>query len=149
MKISVQKLNPQGLRLTGKNNKMKIKSIHHIAILTDVYEKSKSFYTEVLGFEVVNEVYREERRSYKLDLAIKGLYQIELFSFPDYKARASFPEAKGLRHLAFAVDDVEAAAKELADKGVQTEGVRTDEYSGKKFCFFYDPNGQPLELYEV
>ena len=149
MKISVQKLNPQGLRLTGKNNKMKIKSIHHIAILTDDYEKSKSFYTEVLGFEIVNEVYREERRSYKLDLAIKGLYQIELFSFPDYKERASFPEAKGLRHLAFAVDDVEAAAKELADKGVQTEGVRTDEYSGKKFCFFYDPNGQPLELYEV
>lgn len=128
---------------------MKIKSIHHIAILTDNYEKSKSFYTEVLGFEIVNEVYREERRSYKLDLAIKGLYQIELFSFPDYKERASFPEAKGLRHLAFAVDDVEAAAKELADKGVQTEGVRTDEYSGKKFCFFYDPNGQPLELYEV
>lgn len=128
---------------------MKIKSIHHIAILTDDYEKSRSFYTEVLGFEIVNEVYREERRSYKLDLAIKGLYQIELFSFPDYKERASFPEAKGLRHLAFAVDDVEAAAKELADKGVQTEGVRTDEYSGKKFCFFYDPNGQPLELYEV
>lgn len=128
---------------------MNIRSIHHVAILTDDYEKSRSFYTEVLGFEIVNEVYREERRSYKLDLAIKGLYQIELFSFPDYKERASFPEAKGLRHLAFAVDDVEAAAKELADKGVQTEGVRTDEYSGKKFCFFYDPNGQPLELYEV
>ncbi len=128
---------------------MKIKSIHHIAILTDDYEKSKSFYTEVLGFEIVNEVYREERRSYKLDLAINGLYQVELFSFPDYKERASFPEAKGLRHLAFAVEDVNAAAKELEEKGVQTEGVRTDEYTGKKFCFFYDPNGQPLELYEV
>ena len=128
---------------------MKIKSIHHIAILTDDYEKSKSFYTEVLGFEIVNEVYREERRSYKLDLAINGLYQVELFSFPDYKERASIPEAKGLRHLAFAVEDVNAAAKELEEKGVKTEGVRTDEYSGKKFCFFYDPNGQPLELYEV
>lgn len=128
---------------------MKIRSIHHIAILTDDYAKSKSFYTEVLGFEIVNEVYREERRSYKLDLAINGLYQVELFSFPDYKERASFPEAKGLRHLAFAVDDVNAAAKELEDKGVKTEGVRIDEYTGKKFCFFYDPNGQPLELYEM
>lgn len=128
---------------------MKIKHIHHVAILTDDYEKSKTFYTEVLGFTVMNEVYREERQSYKLDLAINGLYQVELFSFPEYKERASFPEAKGLRHLAFAVDDVEAAAKELEEKGVRTEGVRIDEYTGKKFCFFYDPNGQPLELYEM
>lgn len=128
---------------------MNIQSIHHIAILTDDYEKSKAFYTQVLGFQIVNEVYREERRSYKLDLAINGLYQVELFSFPEYKERASFPEAKGLRHLAFAVDDIEAAYKELKEKNVDVQEIRVDEYTRKKFCFFYDPNGQPLELYEV
>lgn len=128
---------------------MNIKHIHHIAIITDDYEKSKSFYTEILGFEILNEVYREERNSYKLDLAINGLYQVELFSFPDYKERASFPEAKGLRHLAFAVNDVDVAYNELKEKNVDVQEVRVDEYTGKRFCFFYDPNGQPLELYEV
>jgi glyoxylase I family protein len=127
---------------------MNIRSIHHVAILTDDYEKSKAFYTQVLGFEILNEVYREERQSWKLDLAINGLYQVELFSFPDYKERASFPEAKGLRHLAFAVDDVEAAYNELKEKSVEVQEIRVDEYTGKKFCFFYDPNGQPLEMYE-
>lgn len=127
---------------------MKIKAIHHIAILTDDYERSKAFYTGVLGFEIISETYREERRSYKLDLAINGLYQIELFSFPDYRERASYPEAKGLRHLAFLVDDVESAAKELKEKGAEVQEVRTDELTGKRFAFFYDPNGQPLELYE-
>ena len=127
---------------------MQIKSIHHIAILTDNYELSKQFYTEVLGFEIIQEVYRAERQSYKLDLAINGKYQIELFSFPDYRERASFPEAKGLRHLAFAVDNVEISIQELRTKGVQVQDVRIDECTGKKFTFFYDPNGQPLELYE-
>ncbi|MCG2613643.1 VOC family protein [Terrimonas sp. NA20] len=127
---------------------MHIKAIHHIAILTDDYEKSKAFYTDVLGFTVISEVYREQRNSYKLDLAINGLYQIELFSFPDYRERASFPEAKGLRHLAFLVDDVAASAAELKAKGVDVQDVRIDEWTGKKFVFFYDPNGQPLELYE-
>ena len=127
---------------------MKIKSIHHVAILTGDYEKSKLFYTEVLGFTIVNETYREDRKSYKLDLAIAGLYQIELFSFPDYKERASFPEAKGLRHLAFAVDDINTAVNELTEHGVDVQGIRTDEITNKRFCFFYDPNGQPLELYE-
>ncbi|MET0464751.1 MAG: VOC family protein, partial [Chitinophagaceae bacterium] len=127
---------------------MNIKAIHHIAILTDDYEKSKAFYTDVLGFTIISEVYREQRNSYKLDLAINGLYQIELFSFPDYRERASFPEAKGLRHLAFLVDDVAAAAEELKAKGVEVQDVRVDEWTGKKFVFFYDPNGQPLELYE-
>jgi glyoxylase I family protein len=127
---------------------MNIKAIHHIALLTDDYEKSKAFYTEVLGFTVISEVYREERQSYKLDLAINGLYQIELFSFPEFRERASFPEAKGLRHLAFLVDDVSASAAELKAKGVEVQDVRVDEWTGKKFVFFYDPNGQPLELYE-
>ena len=128
---------------------MKIKAIHHVAILTDDYQKSKKFYTEVLGFSILAETYREERRSYKLDLAINGHYQIELFSFPEFKERQSFPEAKGLRHLAFAVDDIEEAVNELILKKVNVQGIRTDELTNKRFCFFYDPNGQPLELYEV
>ncbi len=126
-----------------------IQSIHHVAIIADDYEKSKIFYTEVLGFEIVQEIYRENRKSYKLDLAIKGKYQIELFSFPEYQERASQPEAKGLRHLAFAVADVESSIAFLRSKNVEVQDVRIDEHSGKKFTFFYDPNGQPLELYEV
>lgn len=129
---------------------LNIQHIHHVAILTDDYEKSKRFYTEVLGFEIIAETYREARQSYKLDLAINGQYQIELFSFPDYRPRASFPEAKGLRHLAFAVKDVEAAAEYLKSKAVDNlQPVRVDELTGKKFIFFDDPNGQPLELYEI
>jgi len=126
-----------------------IKNIHHVAVLTDNYEVSKKFYTEVLGFEIIKETYRAERQSYKLDLAINGTYQIELFSFPEYRERASFPEAKGLRHMAFTVDDVEAAAAFLKEKNVEVQEVRVDEITGKRFVFFYDPNGQPLELYEV
>ena len=128
---------------------MKIKGIHNVAILTDDYRKSKEFYTQVLGFTILKETYREERNSYKLDLAINGHYQIELFSFPEYKERQSFPEAKGLRHLAFAVDDIEEAVNELILKKVNVQGIRTDELTNKRFCFFYDPNGQPLELYEI
>ncbi len=128
---------------------IKIKNIHHVAVLTDNYEISKEFYTEILGFEIIKETYRAERQSYKLDLAINGTYQIELFSFPDYRERASYPEAKGLRHMAFTVDDVEAAAVFLKEKNVNVQEVRMDEITGKRFVFFYDPNGQPLELYEV
>lgn len=128
---------------------MTIKSIHHVAILTDDYETSKRFYTEVLGFEILKETYRKERQSYKLDLTINGVYQIELFSFPEYKERASFPEQKGLRHLAFAVDDLDSSVDELIKNKVDTQGIRIDEITGKRFCFFYDPNGQPLELYEI
>ena len=128
---------------------LNIQHIHHIAILTDNYEVSKQFYTEVLGFEILAEVYREERQSYKLDLSINGKYQIELFSFPDFRERASFPEAKGLRHLAFAVADVESAYSFLKSKNVEVQEVRIDEFTGKKFLFFYDPNGQPFELYEI
>lgn len=127
---------------------MKIKRIHHVAILTDDFEKSKKFYTEILGFTILAETYREERKSFKLDLAINENYQIELFSFPDFKERQSFPEAKGLRHLAFAVDNLDEAVNELISKKVIVEEIRTDELTNKRFCFFYDPNGQPLELYE-
>ena len=128
---------------------MQIKHIHHVAILTDNYELSKKFYTEILGFKIIAETYRAERDSYKLDLAINGIYQVELFSFPDYRERGSYPEAKGLRHLAFAVDDVEESAAFLKSKDVDIQEVRLDELTGKKFVFFRDPNGQPLELYEA
>ncbi|MGN6603937.1 MAG: SMU1112c/YaeR family gloxylase I-like metalloprotein [Ginsengibacter sp.] len=128
---------------------MNIRSIHHVAILTDDYEKSKDFYSNVLGFTILAETFREERNSYKLDLAINGRYQIELFSFPEFKERQSFPEAKGLRHLAFAVDNIEEAVNELLKKEINVEEIRVDELTNKKFCFFYDPNGQPLELYEL
>lgn len=130
---------------------LQIEAIHHVAILTStaLYEESKRFYTEVLGFTAIAEVYRAERNSYKLDLALNGQYQLELFSFPDYRERGSYPEAKGLRHLAFAVKDVEAGYDWLQEKGVKVETIRTDEFTGKSFLFFYDPNGQPLELYQV
>ena len=130
---------------------LKIEAIHHIAILTDtsLYDACKKFYTELLGFTIVAEHFRKERNSYKLDLALNGQYQIELFSFPDFRERASFPEAKGLRHLAFAVKDIKAGYEWLEKNHVRVEAVRVDEFTGKEFCFFYDPNDQPLELYQV
>ena len=130
---------------------IEIEAIHHVAILTDtaLYELSKRFYTEVLGFTIVAEHFRKDRNSYKLDLALNGKYQVELFSFPDFRERASFPEAKGLRHLAFAVKDVKVGYEWLKKNEVRVEEIRIDEFTGKEFCFFYDPNGQPLELYQV
>lgn len=128
--------------------KPQIKSIHHIAIIAQHYEKTKIFYTDILGFTVIQENYREQRRSYKCDLALNGNYQIELFSFPEVAERASNPEAAGLRHLAFAVTDIYEWHQWLLNNKVQTEDVRIDEFTGKKFFFFRDPSGQPLEMYE-
>ncbi|WP_033167980.1 VOC family protein [Clostridium sp. KNHs205] len=127
---------------------MKLKNVHHIAIICSDYAKSKTFYTEVLGLQIIREVYREERDSYKLDLSLNGTYLIELFSFPNPPQRPSYPEAAGLRHLAFAVDDIELAVRKLNDRGVQVEPVRIDTITGKKCTFFQDPDGLPLELYE-
>jgi glyoxylase I family protein len=127
---------------------MLLTSLHHIAIICSDYERSKKFYTEILGFTIIREVYRAERQSYKLDLALNGQYVVELFSFLDTPARVSRPEAAGLRHIAFRVADIEAAKKELENKGVIAEPVRVDEFTGKKFTFFSDPDGQPIELYE-
>lgn len=125
-----------------------LKAIHHIAVICSDYEQSKKFYTEILGLEIVREVYRHERQSYKLDLALNGQYVIELFSFPDPPPRPSRPEASGLRHLAFAVDDIDQAIAQLTAHAVSTEPVRIDPYTGKRFTFFTDPDGLPLELYE-
>lgn len=128
---------------------MELRRIHHVAIIASDYEKSKAFYTEVLGLHVLAEHYRAERQSYKLDLALPDGGQLELFSFPDPPPRPSRPEAAGLRHLAFLVPDVAAALKELGERGIRTEKIRVDEYTGKRFAFFADPDGLPLELYEV
>jgi glyoxylase I family protein len=127
---------------------MKLQSIHHIALICSDYERSKRFYTEVLGCSVIREVYREERQSYKLDLALNGEYVIELFSFPSPPVRVSGPEACGLRHLAFAVENVAEAKQELETKGLAVEAIRTDEWTGRRFTFFADPDGLPIELYE-
>jgi glyoxylase I family protein len=125
-----------------------LKRIHHVAVICSDYAASKNFYVNILGLTIVQEVFRVERRSYKLDLSVGGLYQIELFSFENTPERPSRPEACGLRHLAFEVDDVAAAAAELNAKGVMTEEIRVDEYTGKLFTFFSDPDGLPLELYQ-
>lgn len=126
-----------------------ISAVHHIAIICADYERSKAFYTQVLGLQIVREVYREERRSWKLDLALNGHYIIELFSFPDPPPRPSRPEAQGLRHLAFTVQDIEKTVATLQQEGVVTEPIRVDPYTGKRFTFFTDPDGLPLELYET
>jgi glyoxylase I family protein len=133
----------------SSNAAVPLRAVHHAAIICSDYERSKRFYVDVLGLEVVAEHYREERRSYKLDLSVGGRYQIELFSFPDAPPRSSRPEAVGLRHLAFEVEDLHRAAAVLAGHGVTVEPVRVDEYTGKRFTFFADPDGLPLELYEA
>ena len=125
-----------------------LRRIHHAAIICANYEVSKHFYTEILGLKTVAEHYRDERKSYKLDLALPDGSQIELFSFPDPPPRPSYPEARGLRHLAFEVDDVARCSAELDSKGVAVEPIRVDEYTGRRFVFFADPDGLPLELYE-
>ena len=127
---------------------MHISRLHHVAIICSDYPRSKRFYTQVLGLPVIHETYRAARDSYKLDLALPDGSQIELFSFPGAPPRPSYPEAQGLRHLAFGVPDVQAAADELKAHGIEVEPLRTDEITGQRFTFFADPDGLPLELYE-
>ncbi|EKF9626232.1 hypothetical protein CGT98_01650 [Vibrio metoecus] len=126
-----------------------LKRIHHAAIICADYPRSKAFYTEILGLRVVAENYRTARDSYKLDLALPDGSQIELFSFPNAPERPSFPEAQGLRHLAFVVDDVAEIKAQLEQQGVSVEPIRIDEYTGKAYTFFADPDGLPLELYQA
>ncbi|MEC1259257.1 VOC family protein [Bacillus swezeyi] len=125
-----------------------LESIHHTAIICSDYEASKSFYVDKLGLEILSETYRKDRDSYKLDLSLNGRYVIELFSFPNPPKRLTRPEAAGLRHLAFTVNDLDHAVSKLREKGVSTEPVRIDPGTGKRFTFFSDPDGLPLELYE-
>ena len=128
---------------------MKIERLHHAAVIASDYSRSKAFYTEVLGLRVIAETYREARDSWKLDLELPDGTQIELFSFPNPPKRPSYPEACGLRHLAFTVANVAETVTLLESKGVSVEPVRVDELTGKRFTFFADPDGLPLELYEA
>ncbi|CAH1530478.1 VOC domain-containing protein YaeR [Vibrio rotiferianus] len=123
-------------------------AIHHVAIICSDYPTSKHFYTQVLGLKVIAENYREARDSYKLDLSLPDGSQVELFSFPGAPKRPSFPEAQGLRHLAFLVDDVEQAKAYLESNDVEVEPIRIDAFTGKAFTFFQDPDGLPLEVYQ-
>ena len=125
-----------------------LNNIHHIAIISSDYEKSKIFYVEILGLEIIREIYREERQSYKLDLALNGEYIIELFSFPNPPKRLSRPESTGLRHLAFEVDDLMSTIESLIKIGVIAEPIRIDEITQKAFTFIFDPDNLPIELYQ-
>jgi glyoxylase I family protein len=125
-----------------------LRGTHHAAIICSDYARSKAFYTETLGLAVLAENFREDRQSWKLDLALPDGTQIELFSFPDAPVRPSHPEAQGLRHLAFVVDDIVAAKRDLEAKGIAVEDIRVDPYTQRRFTFFPDPDGLPLELYE-
>ncbi|NJK47846.1 VOC family protein [Candidatus Gracilibacteria bacterium] len=127
---------------------MRATGIHHVAIICSNYERSKHFYTKILGFSIIQESFRTARNSFKLDLKIVDNVQIELFSFPDPPNRVNNPEACGLRHLAFAVDDLDATVDELESQGVSVENIRLDELTGKRFTFFKDPDDLPLEIYE-
>jgi glyoxylase I family protein len=126
---------------------MTICGLHHLAIIVSDYPRSKAFYTDVLGLKVLAETYRAERYSFKLDLAVPGGAQIELFSFPGPPDRPSYPEACGLRHLAFSVSDLDADVSALVTAGVAVEPVRLDPLTGRRFTFFADPDGLPIELY--
>lgn len=126
-----------------------LKNIHHIAIICSDYEVSKKFYTEVLGLTIIKEIYRSERQSYKLDLALNDNYVIELFSFPNPPKRVSRPEASGLRHLAFAVDNLEFIINHLNKNQIISEPIRIDEFTGKRFTFISDPDDLPIEFYEL
>lgn len=128
---------------------MKINKIHHVAIICADYEASKIFYVDVLKFSIINETYRSDRDSYKLDLKVSDRDTLELFSFPSPPPRPSQPEACGLRHLAFEVDNIEENVDYLISQGVAVEPIRVDEITGKKFTFFKDPDDLPLEIYEV
>ena len=128
---------------------LSLKNIHHIAVICSDYEKSKRFYTEILGLKIIREVYRESRKSYKLDLAINEHYCIELFSFPNPPERPSNPEACGLRHLAFAVENLDKNVSFLNSKNIIAEPIRIDEFTQKRFTFIAHPDLLPIELYEL
>lgn len=123
--------------------------VHHIAVICSDYQTSKEFYTNVLGLEIIREVFRESRNSYKLDLALNGKMCLELFSFENSPARLSFPEACGLRHIAFTVENIEEEIDRFRQHGIVCENIRVDEFTGKRFTFFADPDGLPIELYEL
>ncbi|AZP93394.1 VOC family protein [Enterococcus mundtii] len=126
---------------------MNLTTVHHVAIIVSDYQKSRAFYVDLLGFEVIRENYREDRGDYKLDLKL-GDMELEIFGIKDAPKRPSYPEACGLRHLAFKVEHIEETVAELQELGIETEPVRIDTFTGEKMTFFFDPDGLPLELHE-
>ena len=128
---------------------MRLSRIHHVAVICSDYTRSKQFYTKILGLSVISETYREARHSYKLDLALPDGGQIELFSFQDSPKRLSYPEARGLRHLAFEVSDLDECIANLKKNGIEVEPIRLDELTNRRFTFFADPDELPIELYEA
>lgn len=126
---------------------MNLNKVHHIAVIGSNYEASRHFYVDLLGFSVIRENYRPERQDWKIDLQLDGM-ELELFIIPNRPKRPNYPEANGLRHLAFLVDSVAETAKELNALGIETEPIRLDTYTGKQMTFFFDPDGQPLEIHE-
>jgi glyoxylase I family protein len=125
-----------------------LEAIHHVALICSDYERSKAFYTQTLGLKIVHETYREARDSWKLDLEVSPGVQLELFSFPSPPKRPSRPEAQGLRHLAFVVTDIDEVVATLTARGVDCEAIRVDEFTGRRFTFFADPDDLPIEIYE-
>ena len=140
-------MNSEGI--ADATNPLGAQGLHHVALIVSRYERSKAFYTQILGCRIVAEEYRAARDSWKLDLAVPGGGRLELFSFPEPPPRVSRPEACGLRHLAFAVADVALCAAQLTAVGVAVQEIRVDEFTGRRFVFFADPDGLPLELYEL
>lgn len=134
---------------TASAERVQLLGVHHVALICSDYARSRRFYVDTLGLRILAENFREQRQSWKLDLALPDGTQLELFSFPDPPARPSRPEACGLRHIAFAVDEVDAWKARLEAVGVFVEEIRTDEFTGRRFAFFADPDGLPLELYET
>jgi len=133
--------------VTWSLKELMLNGIHHTSIICSDYEKSKAFYTDILGLEIIRETFRKERQSYKLDLSLNGVYVIELFSFPDPPQRLSRPEASGLRHIAFEVDDLALTVKTLKNKNITAEPIRIDENTGRAFTFISDPDDLPIEFY--
>ena len=126
----------------------KLNRVHFFVVFCTDYVRSKHFYTQVIGLTILREVYREQRNSYKLDLGVNGLYQVELFSFPEPPPRPSRPEAAGLRHLAFEVDEIDEAVAHVESYGITVEPIRIDEFTNKRYTFFADPDGLPIEFVE-
>ena len=128
---------------------LSINKVHHIAIICSDYQKSKHFYTEILGLTIVQEIFREERESYKLDLALNGTFIVELFSFKNAPKRVSAPEAAGLRHLAFEVNNIQETRNYFTSQNINAEEIRMDVHTKKNYFFIADPDDLPIEFYEL
>lgn len=126
---------------------MNFNRVDHIAFIVSDLSKAKDFYVKKLGFEIVREVSRSDKQDVMLDVK-NGAVQLEIFVKADAPARLNYPEARGLRHLAFKVENIEAYVAELDSKGIKCEPIRTDDFTGEKMTFFFDPDGLPLELHE-